>query len=358
VRILDRYVLGEFLRSAGLGLVAFVAIFTVVDIFEKIDIFIDNHARAADIALYYVYKLPYVAALVLPIALLLGALLSLGQFQRQNELAAMTTSGVSLFRILGPVLAASAVISVASFAFTEIVVPPTHARREEIFAQKIKKRRRPAAQSQTNLSYLGRGGRIYTARLYDAPRRRLKDLVVQDVSGNRLRRRLDAREADWDGAQWVMKDGYLRVFTNEGEQVLPFRRYVDSAIVEGPADFSKREADPFNMNLLQLRRYIERVRESGGRAQKYLVEAHLKVSFPFINLIIVLVGTSVGVRIRRGHRALGMGLALAISFTYYGFLRVGQALGHNGSLPPLLAAWIGNLVFLAVGATFLHRANR
>lgn len=358
MRILDRYVLGGFLQSAALGLVAFVSVFTIVDVFEKMDVFIDNHARLADIALYFLFKLPYVIALVLPIALLLAALLSLGQLQRQNELAAMTTSGVSLVRILRPVLLASAALSVVSFAFTELVVPPANTRREEVYSEKIKKRRRPAGQSQTNLSYLGHGGRIYLARFYDAPRQRLRDLVVQEFDGSTITKRLDAREAEWNGENWMLHNGYLRLFTDSGETVVPFRRYMDSRLIEEPEDFAKRDRDPFNMSLAELRRYIERVRESGGRAQKYLVEANLKVSFPFINFIIVLVGTSVGVRIRRSHRAVGLGLALAIAFGYYGFLRVGQALGHNGTLPPLLAAWIGNLAFLAAGTVLLRRANR
>ena len=358
MRILDRYVLGEFLRTSALGLVAFTSIFTIVDVFEKMDVFIDNHARIADIALYFALKLPYVIALVLPIALLLAALLSLGQMQRQNELAAMTTSGVSLVRILRPVLLASAAVSVLSFAFTELVVPPANRECQSVFNQKIKKRRRPAGESQTNLSYLGRGGRIYLARFYDAPRQRLREVVVQEFDGSELARRLDAREAEWDGRHWVLRDGYMRLFSDSGESVARFERYVDSRLIEEPGDFAKKEQDPFNMNLPELRRYIERVRESGGRAQKYLVEAHLKISFPFTNLVIVLVGTSIGVRIRRSHRALGLGLALAIAFGYYGFLRVGQALGHSGVLPPFVAAWIGNVVFLAIGALLLHRANR
>jgi lipopolysaccharide export system permease protein len=358
MRILDRYVLAGFLHGAVLGLVAFTSVFTIVDVFEKMDVFIDNHARALDIALYYIYKLPYVVALVLPIALLLAALLSLGQLQRQNELAAMTTSGVSLVRILRPVLLASAALSILSFAFTEFVVPPSNVRREEIFNQKIKKRRRPTGQSQSNMSYLGRGGRVYLARFYDAPRQRMRDFVVQEFEANTLTRRLDAREAEWDGKNWVLHDGYLRLFDGGRETALPFGRFVDSRFAEEPADFAKKEQDPFNMSLTQLRRYIDRVRESGGRAQKYLVEAQLKVSFPFTNLIIVLVGTSVGVRIRRSHRALGLGLALAIAFTYYGFLRVGQALGHSGVLPPFVAAWIGNLVFLLFGGYLLYRGNR
>jgi len=358
MKILDRYILGEFLKSVGLGLVAFLSIFSIVDIFEKMDVFIDNHSRLVDIALYFFYKLPYLLALVLPVALLLAALLSLGQLQRHNELAAMTTSGVSLVRILRPVFLASAVFSILSFAFTETILPTANTRREEIYAQKIRKRKRPAGQSQTNLSYLGHGGRIYLARFYDAPRQRLRDLVVQEFDGNTIEKRLDAREAEWDGNTWLLRNGYLRVFSEEGETVVPFRSYGDSRIAETPDDFAKRDRDPLNMTLGELRRYIERVRESGGRAQKYLVEAHLKVSFPFINLIIVLVGTSVGVRIRKSHRAVGLGLSLAIAFSYYGFLRVGQALGHNGTLPPMLAAWIGNLVFLAIGGFLLWRANR
>jgi lipopolysaccharide export system permease protein len=88
------------------------------------------------------------------------------------------------------------------------------------------------------------------------------------------------------------------------------------------------------------------------------VDLHAKLAFPLINLIVVIIGASVATRLRMQSAALGFGLSVAIAFVFYAFMRTGQALGHNGALPPYLAAWMGDLVFGAVGVVMLVRAQR
>ena len=103
------------------------------------------------------------------------------------------------------------------------------------------------------------------------------------------------------------------------------------------------------MSYPELRHYVDRLRASGSRTSNYLVDLHLKLAFPLVNLIIIMIGASVATRLRMQSAALGFGLSVSISFLYYGFMRTGQALGHNGALPPYLAAWLGDLVFGTVG---------
>ena len=92
--------------------------------------------------------------------------------------------------------------------------------------------------------------------------------------------------------------------------------------------------------------------------QKYLVELYLKISFPLTNFVVVLIGTALAIRVRRGGLAISFGLAVFISFVYYAIIRTGQALGHSGTLPPLIGAWLGNLVFGGLGLELLRRARR
>ena len=111
-------------------------------------------------------------------------------------------------------------------------------------------------------------------------------------------------------------------------------------------------------SLSELRSYLDRLRASGARVSNYLVDLHLKLAFPLVNFIVVMIGAPVATRLRMQSAALGFGLSVAISFLYYGFMRAGQALGHNGALPPYLAAWLGDLVFGVVGFTMMVRAQR
>jgi lipopolysaccharide export system permease protein len=115
---------------------------------------------------------------------------------------------------------------------------------------------------------------------------------------------------------------------------------------------------PGEMNFFELRAYVERLRASGARVENYLVDLHLKLAFPMVNFIVVLIGASLATRLRMQSAALWFGLSVAISFLYYAFMRTGQALGHNGALAPYLAAWLGDLVFGVVATVMLTQAQR
>ncbi len=127
---------------------------------------------------------------------------------------------------------------------------------------------------------------------------------------------------------------------------------------EVPADFAKEVRQPAEMNYLELRSYVDKLRASGGRIANYLVDLHLKLAFPLVNLIVVMIGASLATRLRMQSAALGFGLSIGIAFFFYGLMRTGQALGHNGALPPYLAAWMADLVFGAVGIAMMRQAQK
>jgi lipopolysaccharide export LptBFGC system permease protein LptF len=145
---------------------------------------------------------------------------------------------------------------------------------------------------------------------------------------------------------------------NGTEQAKSFTRMAVNGLAERPSDFAQEKRDPKEMDFLELGRYIGRLRASGARIANYLVDLHMKLSFPLINFIVVLIGAAVATRLRLQSAALGFGLSIAIAFVYYAFMRAGQAFGHSGVLPPYAAAWIGDVVFGSVGLTMMWRAQR
>jgi lipopolysaccharide export system permease protein len=156
----------------------------------------------------------------------------------------------------------------------------------------------------------------------------------------------------------MLQDGYLREFDAEREVAAAFRRYFDSRWQERPDEFARQQSDPFHMSRKDLREYIARIREGGAAVQRYVVDYHLRAAFPLANLIMALLGTCLSLRIVRGTLALGFGISISLGFAYYGVLRVGQALGYTGQVPPLLGAWLGNLIFGALGGLLFWRVNR
>ncbi|MFH0777093.1 MAG: LPS export ABC transporter permease LptG [Candidatus Eisenbacteria bacterium] len=358
MRILDRYLLREFMLSFCLALLSFLSIFIIIDVFEKIDTFVDNRALLASVAKFYVFSTPYILILVLPVALLLACLLSFGQLAKRNELTAMWVSGLDFLRIAAPVLVVSAVFSCFSLAMGELVVPSAIKVKEDVMRVDIKKQPRVSITRRGNLNYLGSGGRIFLIKMYDSIEKSMLDVVIQEFGDGTLLRRIDAANARWDGEQWVFYNGFIRSFVGGTEHASHFMTLTIPGLKEKPEDFAEEEAAPYQMNFLELLDYVRRVRESGGSVQKYLVDLHMKLAFPLACVVVTLIGAPLSTRVRRGTVALGFGLSLLISFAYYGFLRTGQALGHSGILPPVLAAWMGNIFFGAFGVYLMMKARR
>jgi lipopolysaccharide export system permease protein len=358
VKILDRYVLRETLASLLAGLLFFVSVFVVVDVFEKIDTYLDNHVPVATVAAYYLMSIPGIALQVLPMAMLLSCLLALGQLGRTNELTAMRTAGLGPGRIAAPLIALAALLSGLAFVVNEVALPGLNARRLRLYRSEIKKETLQGSQVRTNMAYLGRDGRTFLIRSYNVAKEEMREVVIQEVRENTLVGRIDAETARWEGGRWVFRNGYTRRFDRAGETAARFNELTIPGLAERPADFAEAEEDPKGLSYWELQHYIERLRQSGGRVQKYLVELYLKVSFPLTNLVVVVIGVALALRNRRGGLAIAFGLSVFISFVYYAFIRTGQALGHNGAVPPYLAAWMGDLAFGIVAAIMLFLAQR
>ena len=358
LRLLDRYLLREFLLLLALSLFAFLVIFAIVDLFEKIQDFMDNSASAWTVARYYFYKTPYVVVTVLPVALLMATFLTLGQMSKFNELTAMVTAGLSTARILVPLFAVAAIAVLVSFALNESVVPSATRKREAILETEVHRRSVRAPTEYSNVSFLGRGGRVYLVRLYLVPEHRMHDVLVTEFRGDAISRRIDARMARWDGRQWIFQDGVVRTFRAGRETAEPFAARGFPELPEHPEDFSKQQEDPDEMGFLALADYVRRLEQSGLRVEKYLVELHLKLAFPFINLIVVVLGAALASQLRQPNAALGFGISVSIAFLYYGLMRAGQALGQSGSVPPAIAAWAANALLMAIAVGLLYRAQR
>jgi lipopolysaccharide export system permease protein len=362
LRIHDRYLLKQYLRIILFSVLAFVVIYVTVDVFEEIDNFIDHEARFIDIAWYYVYSVPFILTYIIPVSLLLGTVFSLGVMSRRNELTALIASGISLIRVTIPIMITALLISVGSAYFNDVVVSHANRRNTDIMLYKIEKRTPPPPGLKENLHYLGAEGYVYLARTYNHRVKTLYDVVIQQFDGNTLMRRIDARKMEWeieeDDRSWTLSEGVERSFRLGEETVQPFDTMTMPDVPETPEDFGKKEVKQDNMTFAELRHYIEKVRLSGGDVGRYMVDLYFKLSFPLAGSIFVLIGIAFASGKRKPTIATGFGVTLLIAFMYYGVLRVGQTLGHNGVIPPLLAAQLGNIIFLGIGLLSLTRANR
>lgn len=359
MRRLDRYVLRDFLLYTLMGMALFVGIYILVDAFEKIDTLVDNHASLRLVARYYLWSLPIILIQVAPIAVLLGSMLSLGQLRRFNEVTAMQGAGVSPLQIARPMLLAGLVLSAGIYGVSELLVPPAYRAQSHIMKVEIKGQPAGERTARTGVRYLGEGGNFYMIEFLDILTGSMRNISVQHLDREAIQSRIDAENAKIADGVWRFENGYLRSFADSSETSFHFRIYGTSRLAESVADFAREDRSPFQMNMADLKRYAERVRASGGRDRKMRVDYNLRISFPLANLIMVLLGASLSLRIvRGGNVVLGFGATIGIGFAYYACIRAGQALGYNGAVAPIAAAWIGNVIFGALGAVFFWKVSR
>jgi lipopolysaccharide export system permease protein len=361
LKILDKYILREFVKMAAIGILAFVVIFITLNMVEKVDDFIDNDVPAHTVAKYYALQVPYIFTLTLPVAVLISALFTIGQMARRNELVAIRASGIRFARTMVPMVAGGLVASLASLAVSEFVQPQASVAVRTIETGEMKKGSAGGGpRIRTNVTYRGKDGLVYSTPEYDTKLNTMRDLVVERSQEGRLLFRVNAAKAAWEDSLWVLSDARVRWFSEDGE--VQSETYIARGPLEVlrdyPRDILREQKDPEEMSYRELRRLVARISESGGDPARYRVGLAMKLSFPFSNLIVVLIGAPLTAHLRRGGLAVGVGIGLGLAFVYYGLMKGGQALGDHAALPPLVAAWAGNVIFAVCGVLLTFKAEK
>lgn len=374
MRLLDRYIARKFLFVLGFAVVAFISIFIVIDLVERLSDYIDRDVPGLVIASYYFYFVPYIVVLMFPIAMLLASLFSIGQLSKHNELTAMKASGISLYRILAPVLLLGLFLSLGMMLFAEEVVPVANQRKAEIkdhyidrLPQNLPARlsniylqdhfeASPAAAAQPAAT--SRRSRRVFIGFYNAEAKTAEKVSIQDYDSVFIVHRIDANTLHWRDNNWHAVHGYERTFANGSEVATKFDTLPLANLFFTPEVLTKVQRDPEEMSYRELQAFIRELTNNGGNPERWLVDLYLKISFPFANFIIVLFGAPLAVGRLRSSGAVGVALTLVIAFLYFGTVKTGQTLAQNGTFEPMFGAWMGNAIFLVAGIFVLIRARK
>lgn len=357
MRKFDRYALRQFGLTALFSLGAFTAIFLVVDLMENLDDFLDRDAPAGIIVTYYVYFMPEIVKLMLPVSVLLSALFTTGRLTSNNELIALKSGGVSLYRFMAPFLLLGLLLSGFAIWFNGWVVPATNQKKFSI--ARVYFHKHLEHTSKSNLFVQESRDRILTIGIFDDLRGAALRVSIQEfdpADPSVMTARYDAFEMRWNDTTraWTLLSGTERRFTPGGEVRSEFREKVLPPMTFSPDDIRKKQRKPDEMDYGELGEFIGHQRRSGQDVSRWLVDYYGKLAFPFANLIVVVFGIPFAAVKRRSGLGVEFGIALAICFLYMIFLKVSQAFGYNGDMDPLLTAWLANLLFLAAGAVTLR----
>ena len=319
--ILDRYLTRQFVTVLIFSLIAFISIFIIIDFVEKLDDYLNENVPKLIIFKYYIYQLPYIIVLTLPVAMLLSSLFSIGKMARQNEIVAMKAAGLSLYRLLLPIFILAFLVSCLAIFFGETVVPFASTKTTYITDEYLEKKRERWRKRITNIYVRDDQGRRISMRSFDAVKNIGTKVSVQRFEGQSLVQRLDAQRIVWEDSVWVLYNGAEHRFVGGNTDFRKFDREILRDENLKPSDFSKVLKKTEEMSFEELKEFIAEVRRNGGSTHQWLVDLYLKIAIPFANFIIVLFGAPLSSPKRRGGAATGFGISLAICFVYFGTLR-------------------------------------
>ncbi|HEX6212127.1 MAG TPA: LptF/LptG family permease, partial [Methylomirabilota bacterium] len=311
--ILDRYLLREYVVFMGIGLAVATVLFVVIDLLQTLDRYIRIKPPLIYVLEHFLYRAPAAVHDGLPVVMLVATIFLFLALARHHELTAMKAAGMSLYRVAAPVLLLGAGVAVLSGLFQELVLPQLNAMGDEVDRVKIRGQLPRHLQSRERLWLRTADSRFYRVELLNPASNDMYGVTVLEVDREsfRLQSRLDARRAHWTPEGWELTDGAFREFEPGGEvQTIPF---VVTAIDlrEDMEDFTKIHKPIGAMSYFELRDYVDRLEATGYQVKKYTVELYSKLSFPWVNLIMVLVAIPFSLQSPRGGRLFGVALAIA-----------------------------------------------
>lgn len=357
--ILDRHLLREQLLFMGIGLAVATALAIVIDLLQTLDRFIRMKPPLIYVIEHFLYRVPAALHDGLPVVMLVATIFLFLTLSRYHELTAMKAAGVSLYRVASPVLLLGVVVAAGSGLFQELILPRLNELGDEVDRVKIRGQLPRHLQSRERLWLRTADSRFYRVELLTPGSADMYGVTVLEVEQStfRLVSRLDARRAHYTPDGWELMDGAFREVGPKGEvQTIPFALTAID-LREEIDDFTKISKPITAMSYWELREYVNRLEATGFQVKKYLVELYSKLSFPLVNLIMVLVAIPFSLQSPRGGRLFGVALAIAIMAGYLVVHYVALAFARADLLPPLLAAWTANIIFLGLGTSLFLRAR-
>lgn len=368
MKVLDRYILRHFIQHFLFGLFTFVIIFIIVDLFENLDRFIDRGVTVFMVAKYYLFFIPDILKLIIPVGMLLASLFTISRFANYSELTAFKSAGISVYRYLMPIMIFGVIITLFSLYFNGWVVPVANRLKFNFERSYLGKNTVPNIIQ--NIFIKDRPNRIINVELYDKVSKKCQNISIEIFDPDTLtilRKRYDIREMVWNAQknEWLLRDITYRIFNkldSENLQFIPASSLTSFADIKNidvsPEILDKKQLKPEELKLDEFKGYVEKLERSGQPAFKENVDYYSAIAFPFANLVTIIFGVAISSNKRNASVALHFGISMIVSFLYLGFIKIVQVFGYNGDLPPILAAWFGNLVFLLISIINFIAVNK
>ncbi len=352
MKILTKYVIKEILGPLFFGFFAFTSIFAGVIFLELLRSADKYHFTVFYIIKLLVLRMPEYMLQAAPIAVLLGALLGLGNLTSHSETIAMRAGGLTYAKLAYPVVLIGLVVSIGGILLNEYVVPNA-LRTYESMKQSATKEVSSTIYHFYKDFYDGDNlKKLVYADRYEPKSKELFGVSIQEFDHGTLTRTIEASKMYWRGQNWFFSQGRIyEYFPDNFYPIIVKKGQVKYDLSLTPSDIEQLKDDPDNKSISELSQYIKRFAHQGSEKRGLLVDLHLKFSIPLASLILALLGTPLALRPQRRSNAAGFGLCIIFILVWYIFMGLGTYMARNGVISPFVGAWLPNFVLAGYGVT-------
>lgn len=359
-RILSYYIIREIASLFLLGITVFTLILLMGRLIKLTEMVVSRGVPFTDVARMIMYLMPSFLVFTIPMAFLLAVLLAFGRLSADNEITIIKASGVSLVQIMPPVLFCALVAAVLALSASMIGVPWGNSAFKELSFKVLKQNASATIREKVFWDEIP-GVILYTDQ-YDDQMQILKGVVIHDGRNPGRPMTIFARQGTITGGtgrqalRLSLADGSIHAAGKGDEyRLIHFGEYIMSVGGEGGgAGAARNELD---MDISELQRQIGNPATAPRTRLKMLSELHSRFAFPFASLVFAFIAVPLGIQNRRSGKSAGFSVSIGILLAYYLMLSVVRTLAERGGIPPAIALWLPNMVFLGIGWYLLRLAS-
>lgn len=356
----DRYIIAKFLGTYFFSILLIISIAVVFDFSENSDKFTMYNAPMIGLLKYYMNFIPFYTNLFSALFVFIAVIFFTSKLADNSEIIAMMSTGISFARLLRPYLLSSALIAIISFYLGSEVIPRGSVKRIE-FEMRYKTRKKPQIAEHMQLQV--DTGVIAYLDYFDGARKCGYRFSLDKFQNKSLVSHLTAQRIQYDTLaderfHWKLYDVKIRTLQGLREHITT-KNYIDSLIIMEPSDFLATKNQQQALTNQELLDYIERQQLRGsGNVKVFEVEYHKRFADPFAAFILSTIGLCLSFRKRKGGMGGSLGIGLGLSATYIMLQTVSSTFAINSNWPPMLAAWLPNILFTIIALVLYRRALR
>jgi LPS export ABC transporter permease LptF/LPS export ABC transporter permease LptG len=351
--IIDDYILRDFFVYLGMILSTFLMLMLVFTFFELLGDIVRNRVPLVMVGQYLINVTPYFIYNTTHISVLLAVLVTFGLMQKANEITAMKATGISIYRVILPVMVIAAILATGLFFFEQLYLPHAN-KRQDALRNQIKGKPAQTYLRPDRKWIFGQRSDIYYYEFFDAESNRFGSISIFEFDPKTfaLNKRIYATRAHWSDTlqKWVFEQGWERTFRGSAiEAYHPFDVETFAELREPPGYFKKEVKQSSEMNYDELNNYIHDLQQSGFDVVRLRVQLQKKFAFPIITFVMAMLAVPFALTAGRRGALAGVATAVGIAVVYFIVSGLFEAMGNTNQLPPALAAWSPDLLFALAG---------